>query len=183
MPDTTPPYPLSPTTPTPRPGTQHFTRAMVRRARLEHIATELLRVSAALRLPVPIETIYTHPPLDLWRTPASPLPPGVAARAGLAQVRWETARAVAGLVSASRWPLRIQLLGDRPLSDAEIDLFTAALLLPTALLAGINERQRSTPAAVATLFQTPPAITALRLAELGYLPPAARAPAQNDTTT
>lgn len=157
---------------------------MVRRARLEHLATELLRLSNALRLPVPIEGIYTHPPLNLWQTPASPLPLNAAAVLGdMCQARWETARAVAAQVCKSAWPLRASLMGDSPLPDAEIDLLAVALLLPTALLAGINERQRSDPALVSTLFQAPLSAVTVRLAELGYLSPTARAAAQNDSTT
>lgn len=184
MTDNPPPVQRSSPTPTPRPSTHQITQAMVRRARLEHLATELLCLGDALRLPVPIETVYTHPPLNLWRPPASPLPSSAAAVLGDAhQVRWETARAVAAQVSESAWPLRATLMGDDPLPDAEIDLLAVAVLLPTALLARLNERQRGDPALVANLFQAPVAAVTVRLAELGYLSPAARAAAQNDSTT
>jgi hypothetical protein len=149
---------------------------MVRRARLEHLATELLRLGAALRPPVPVEDLYTHPPHLLWHPdnaihqPDDPY-----------QARLEIARTIAQHVSASSWPLRIQLLGPQPLAAGEIELFALALLLPTGLLSGVNENQR-TPSAISTIFQVPIKATTLRLAELGYLAPDTDQRAIGDTT-
>ncbi len=172
------------TTPTPLPAHHRDTRSMVRRARLEHLATELLRLGNALRPPVPVEELYAQPPYRLWPTePGDPLMrpaanPGVEDRP---QRRLDIARAIAERVSTSSWPLRIQLLGPHPLALAEIELFALALLLPTGLLSGINEHQR-TPSAIATIFQTPLKESTLRLGELGYLTPQAEQRATGDTT-
>lgn len=172
------PTPPSDSRRTPTSVQRRSTRGMVRRARIEHLAAELLRLGDALRLPVPAEDLYRTPPQHLW-------PGGVDHPAGGDQVdpyggRWEIARAVGRAVSDSAWPLRAQLLGDQPLAESEIDLFAIALLLPTALLAGISEQQRSQPETVARLSQVPLKHTALRLGELGYLPGSAAV--HHDTT-
>lgn len=183
MPDDQPkPHPVARTTPTPLPAPHRDTRAIVRRARLEHLAAELLRLGDALRPPVPVEDLYRRPPYDFWQIdPADPLLARRPARASSDpyQHRMEIARGIAQQVSGCAWPLRIQLLGPQPLVSGEIDLFALALLLPTALLAGINAQQRH-PQTVATIFQTPLKETTLRLAELGYLSPAEQ---NHDDTT
>jgi hypothetical protein len=144
---------------------------MVRRARLEHLASELLRLGGAMRPPVPVEQLYAHPPHDLW-TPD----PALLARASeittpdVYQHRLDLARAIARQISQSVWPLRLQLLGAHPLTEAEIETVALALLLPTGLLAGVSEQQRH-PDTIAVIFQTPVTQATLRLGELGYLAP------------
>lgn len=183
MSDTPPPHPVARTSPTPLPA-HRDTRAMVRRARLEHLATELLRLGGALRPPVPIESLYANPPHLLWQPD-----PDLLLQAAdtdrtlddLYQPRLELARAIAEHISLSGWSLRVQLLGSQPLTAGEIALFALALLLPTGLLSGISERQR-TPPAISTIFQAPLKETMLRLAELGYLTPESDQPVVSDTT-
>jgi hypothetical protein len=185
MPDDQPkPHPVARTSPTPLPGPHRSTRAMVRRARLEHLATELLRLGNALRPPVPVEDLYRQPPQQLWLIDPGEPPLANDPERTLSDSYWprlEIARAVARRVSQCVWPLRIQLLGPQPLAANEINLFALALLLPTGLLAGISERQRS-PQTVSIIFQTPLKETTLRLAELGYISPAESSRAADTTT-
>ncbi len=141
---------------------------VIRRARIEHLSGELLRLAQLQRLPVPVEELLTSPPLDLWTLPYDPPSDYPTALPQSPEGRMDIARAIARLVAESRWEMCHKLLGDKPLSEYEVDVFAAALLLPTALLAGINERQR-TPNNVALLFQVPLAYAVTRLAELGYL--------------
>ncbi|MBI5958116.1 MAG: hypothetical protein HY866_05240 [Chloroflexi bacterium] len=165
-------------TPTPLPSPHRNTRAIVRRARLEHLASELLRLGDAMRPPVPVENLYAHPPHDLWQPD-----PAVLAHAtetttpDIYHNRLDLARAVAQQISGSAWPLRLQLLGPHPLTEGEIEMFALALLLPTGLLAGVSEQQR-TPQTIAIIFQTPINQAVTRLGELGYL-----APGENDSLT
>jgi hypothetical protein len=145
-------------------------KAIVRRARIEHLAMELLRLSDALRLPVPVEQIYLNPPQQLWKIDSSQATIYSPVGDDPSRVRLEIARAIARLVGESRWETRVRFLGEKPFSPGEVEVFAIALLMPTALLAGLNERQRA-PGVVETLFQIPSTEATVRLAELGYLSP------------
>jgi len=177
------PNPLARSSATPLPHSTHRgMKAIVRRARLEHLAMELLRISNALRLPVPVEEIYQKPPYDLWHIdPHMPAPYLTFSNDPL-QNRLETGRAIARLIGECQWATRLRLLGDSPLSAGEVEVFALAVLMPTALLAGLNERQRN-PSSVSMLFQLPLIETTVRLAELGYLSPADKLPVSNKPTS
>lgn len=164
------------------PNTNRGMKAIVRRARLEHLAMELLRLSNSLRLPVPVERIYEYPPLRLWHIDPRQTSEYVMTSEDYLQNRLNMARAVARLVGESPWEARVRLIGDLPFSPNEADIFATALLMPTALLAGISERQR-TPAFVSTIFQVPIAEATMRLGEMGYLTPVESSPPSNDFPT
>lgn len=176
--DQTPPPPLPPVSASGR--MSRGPKAIVRRARLEHLAAEFLRLGNALRLPVPIQRLYENPPMGLWRIAPTNEPPiyVTASEDNLAKARLEMARAVARLIAETRWDLRIRLMENKPFSSGEEDVLALALLLPTKLLAGINERQR-TATSVALIFQVPYHEAAARLTELGY---ATRSLSEEDIT-
>ncbi|WP_119066983.1 hypothetical protein [Aggregatilinea lenta] len=154
--------------PTPMAPHGHTMKIIARRARIEHMAVELLRLSSSLRLPVPVEEIYAHPPLQLWivdpdRTP--PLaPPSDETFAG----RQSIAQAIARLVGESAWTTRVRLMSTKPFTPDDIATFADTLLVPTALLSALNDRQRA-PQIVSALFQVPLSTAVKRLTELGYL--------------
>lgn len=158
-------------------------KAIVRRARLEHLAAEFLRLGDALRLPVPIQRLYENPPLRLWKIEPSGEPSIYvsASEDNLVKARLEIARAIARLLGESAWEMRIRLLGDKRLSVGEVDVLALALLLPTMLLSGISERQR-TATSVALIFQVPYPEAAARLTELGYAVQPASAAREEDIT-
>lgn len=179
--DQTPQPPLPPIS---APGrVSRGSKAIVRRARLEHLAAEFLRLGNALRLPVPIQRLYENPPMRLWQIAPSTEPPIYVTASGdnLTKARLEMGRAVARLLAESRWEMRLRLLGDQPLSPGEEDVLALALLLPTMLLAGINERQR-TATSVALIFQVPYREAAARLTELGYASHSASGEREEDIT-
>lgn len=159
------------TSSTPGPEPRHAPKSpsavgMVRRARLEFVAADLLRQAHALYLPVPVDDLLVQPPLDLWHVDLLRMTPFPAV--GAYERRMITARLIAQQVSAATWNQRVLLLGPQPFTEAEIEVFAIALLLPTTLLATLNMQQLS-PENVARLFEVPPAIALQRLAELGYL--------------
>jgi hypothetical protein len=176
------PNPAVQVIPTSLPPTHRGMKAIVRRARLEHLAMELLRLGNALRLPVPVERLYEYPPLRLWRIDPRQTSEFVMISEDYLQNRLNITRAVARLVGESQWEARIRMIGDAPFSSNEVEVFTMALLMPTALLAGISEKQR-TPAFVSTIFQVPIAEATMRLGELGYLSPLDNSAARNDIST
>ncbi len=156
------------TSPTPMAPHGHTMKIIARRARIEHMAVELLQLSGSLRLPVPVEEIYAHPPLQLWvidpeRTPALTAP----SDEPFAQ-RQTIALAIARLVGESVWSTRVRLMSSKPFTPDDITTFAATLLVPTALLSALNNRQRA-PQVVSALFQVPLATAIKRLTELGYL--------------
>ncbi|NDJ76881.1 MAG: hypothetical protein GYB65_11535 [Chloroflexi bacterium] len=145
-------------------------RKLVHRARLERLAAELLRMGDALRVPVPIDRLFHNPPQRLWRIdPQQPLvyltPPNEPL-----YYRLEIARAVARLTGEANWEVRTKLIGEQPFSASEVEVFALALLLPTALLANLNQQQRNVTT-IAKLFQVPLPETTARLTELGYIRP------------
>ncbi|MBN1681716.1 MAG: hypothetical protein JW966_15655 [Anaerolineae bacterium] len=167
------PIPLTHPLPTVQPAAASFVtnrgmQAIIRRARLEYLATQLLTLSRALRLPVPIEDILYSPPLDLWHINPDQPPPCLMQTHDPLIKRLEMARTVARLVGESGWEPRQRLLGSQSFSRNESDIFCMALLIPTALLAGLNEQQRL-PGRVSCLFQVPDEQAAIRLVELGYV--------------
>jgi hypothetical protein len=164
------PHPTARTTPTPLPTTHRGLKAIVRRARLEHLSAELLRLTNALRLPIPVEEIYLNPPQNLWSTDPNWELVYALPEEDLYQRRLEIARIVARLAGEAQWDLRIRLLGEKPFSASEVEVFALSLMLPTGLLAGINERQR-VPSSVSHIFQVPLTEATVRLGELGYLSP------------
>jgi hypothetical protein len=143
-------------------------RAIVQRARLEHLATTLLRMADALRIPVPVDAIFFDPPQGLWRIDRAQPVVYQTSPDDLPAYRLELARAVARLSGEADWPLRDELVGAGPFGPNEVDVFAMALLLPTTLLAGLNRQQR-TSARIATLFQVPEPEVMVRMAELGYI--------------
>ncbi|MBN1200212.1 MAG: hypothetical protein JXJ20_00010 [Anaerolineae bacterium] len=159
--------PLAPTAAS-LPTIHRSLKSTVRRVRIEHLATELLRQSEALRLPVPIVQVYTNPPPGLWYAGSNMLPPPPTN--GTFYERMDTARSIAQLVDASQWEPSRRMIGRHPLSPGEIEIFAIALLMPAILLARMNNRQR-TPAIIATIFQVPEMEAAVRLSELGYFAP------------
>ena len=138
--------------------------SVVRRARLEHLAAELLRSAGMMRLPVPIATLAAEPPANMWAPPAEPI------RAPSGEPRLALARHVARKTGESQWALKLRVFGAQPFTDADVELFATALLLPSTLLATLNAAQR-TPGHVARLFDVPERLAATRLAELGYSAP------------
>lgn len=152
---------------------------MVRHARLEFVAADLLRQADALRIPVPVDEVLYHPPLGLWHLDPLTMSPFPAAN--VYDQRMIIARLVAQQVSDSCWTQRRTLLGERAFTGPELDVFAVALLLPTALLATLNAQQL-TSERVTQLFQVPHDITLRRLAELGYLTPSDRTQAGDQPT-
>jgi hypothetical protein len=152
--------------PTPLPSsttgsTHRGRRGLVHRVRLEHLATELLRVVGVLRIPVDIEKLWQQPPHNLW-----PPPDDVLVGDDPHQRRWQIARSVAELVGRSAWIAKLQLVGKEPFNEDDINIFARALLMPTPLLAGLSPRQKMPPLAQ-TIFQVPLIQAEIRLAELG----------------
>jgi hypothetical protein len=143
-------------------------KAMARRARLEYLATELLRLAGALRMPVPILELYHEPPGELWQA-ATHEYAAITQGDDLAYLRIEVAREIAAKLDESEWEPRQRLFGGKHFAPDDIDALARTMLIPSALLAGISERQR-TPAIVARIFQVPEPEAAARLHELGYLP-------------
>lgn len=141
------------------PGTGKF--AVVRRARVEHLAAELLRQADAMRIPVPVEQLMQQPPLGLWPASQVEIP------ANAIDTRLAVAHLIARKAGESNWPARVKLFGQRAFSASEIAMFVVALLLPSPLLNNLNAQQR-TPEAVAQMFQVPREMAAQRLDELGY---------------
>ncbi len=164
------PHPMARNLPTPFTTSDRGLRNIVRRARLEHLTAELLRLSGALRLPVPIEEVYLNPPQNLWITDPNWEQIYALSQDIPYQRRLDIARIVARLCGEAQWDLRVRLLGEKPFSDGEVEVFALSLMLPTGLLAGINERQR-TPSSVSHIFQVPLIEATVRLGELGYLAP------------
>ncbi len=176
--------PTTGTSITPDPAPRHASTpssrvGMVRRARLEFVATDLLRQAHALEIPVPVDDLLRQPPLDLWRVDVLRMTPFPAVDAF--EGRMITARMIAQQVSDTAWDQRVTLLGARAFTPAEIEVFAVALLLPTMLLATLNAQQLA-PDHVMRLFQVPPAITLRRLAELGYLNPSDRSQVGDQAT-
>lgn len=163
------------TSPTPVATKGHTMKIIARRARIEHMAVELLRLGNVLRLPVPVEEIYLSPPLQLWQINAPRWPTLSSDPEEKFAQRLELARSIARLVGESGWTTRIRLMGRKPLTPDDVETFAATLLVPTALLSALNARQRS-PQTVAALFQVPLEAAIRRLAELGYLPHEASEP-------
>ncbi len=159
-------------TPTPLPAsatgsTHRGSRVLVHRVRLEHLAVELLRLADALRLPVPIETVWRRPPQALWN-PVSEAASGQGAAHDddPYRARWLAAVAIARAVGGSTWVAKVRLMGAAPFSDADCQVFARALLMPTPLIGRLSERQKS-PELVHTIFQAPMAEAKVRLQELG----------------
>jgi hypothetical protein len=149
-------------------STLHGREAIARRARIEHLAMDLLRMADAVWLPVPVDGIWRSPPGNLWPPPRanqqtlldSPDDPYVP--------RYQTARDIARFVSDSAWDKKDRMLGGKPLDGDERHIFALALLIPTALLLTLSERQLSSAGLVATIFQVPVAMAQERLQDLGY---------------
>src|SRR5690606_501818 len=148
-------------------STHRGSRVSVHRVRLEHLAVELLRVSGALRLPVPVEALWQHPPHGLWDPQSEnfalyPPRPGDDPYAG----RWRIATAIANAVSGTAWVNKVHLMGAVPFNEADRQVFARALLVPTPLLSTLSERQKS-PERIHNIFQVPLAEAKVRLEELG----------------
>jgi hypothetical protein len=156
------------TSPTPTASRGHTMKIIARRARIEHMAVELLQLSGSLRLPVPVDEIYSRPPLQLWAVDPERAPQLAPPTDDPFAQRLTTARAIARLVGESAWSTRVRLMSSKPLTADDIDTFAATLLVPTALLSALNSRQRA-PQIVAVLFQVPISTAIKRLTELGYL--------------
>ncbi len=159
----------TPTPPAPAAtSTQRGRRIMVRRARIEHLSMELLRLAEALRLPVPVDAIWHTPPAGLWLPPASGQQTLVEDADNPYLPRFSTARDIAHLVNESDWAIKNRLLGSNLMSSDERTTFAIALLMPTALLATLA-RQQLRPNLVAHIFQVPEELATNRLYDLGYL--------------
>ncbi len=141
---------------------------MVRRARIERLAMELLRVADAVRLPVPVDALWHSPPPGFWLPPSSGQQTLVEDTDNPYLPRFTTAREIAAFVNQSNWGIKEQLLGSTPMDDEERTTFAVALLMPTALLATLSRRQLM-PDLVARIFQVPVALAEQRLRELDYL--------------
>lgn len=150
--------------------------AVVRRARIEHIAAELLRVADAMRAPVAVTDLYQQPPINLWPATTAQVP------AHTPELRMAVARLIAQKVGDSNWSLRHKLVSARPFSASEIEMFAIALLLPSTLISSLSARQH-TPDGIAQLFQVPYNVAAQRLRDLGYAPGAPHADAPGNATT
>ena len=149
-------------------STLHGRRAIVRRARIERLAMELLRLADAARLPVPVDTLWHSPPPGLWPPPSTSQQTLVEDTDNPYLTRFITAREIAAFVNQSDRGIKEQLLGSTPMDDEERTLFAIALLMPTALLATLSRRQLM-PDRVAHIFQVPAALAEQRLRELDYL--------------
>lgn len=139
--------------------------SITRRARLEHLATEFLRATRSLQLPVPLEAIAQTPPAALWPADAAFHLPG---QMGSPTQRMALARHIAHQVANSHWVMRHQLMGCQPMTAEEIEQLAHNLLIPVLLLNTLNEGQR-TPQRVAQLFAAPHEAAFARLGEMGYL--------------
>ncbi len=151
-----------------RTTTQQNRRAMVRRARIEHLALELLRLADAVRLPVPVDSLWRFPPLNLWPAPAITQQTIIVDPDNPYLPRYVTAREIARALGESAWEAKKRLLGNDPLNDDEKHTFAIALLMPTPLFTSLSERQKQ-PHIVASIFQVPQTLAETRLRDLGYL--------------
>jgi hypothetical protein len=151
-----------------RTTTQQNRRTMVRRARIEHLALELLRLADAVRLPVPVDSLWRFPPSDLWPAPAVTQQTIIIDPDNPYLPRYITAREIARALGESAWEAKKRLLGNDPLSDDETHMFAVALLMPTPLFTNLSERQKQ-PHIVASIFQVPQPLAETRLRDLGYL--------------
>ena len=159
-------------TPTPSPltstSTQRGRLRIARRARIEHLAMSLLRLADAVRLPVPVDSIWRSPPEALWTPPSAGRETLLDDPEAPFLPRLKTARQIARFVDESAWALRERLLGKQAMTADERDIFAQALLMPTALLATLSAHQRR-PAIVSRIFQVPEKLAEERLHDLGYL--------------
>ncbi len=156
--------------PNPTSSTRPSTRTLVRKVRLEHLAVELLRLGDALRLPVPIDSLWKDPPLGLW----VPDPETITVTAMITDEdpytpRLMTARDIAVRVGKGSWSIKVKLLGSEPFSDEDVTIFARALLIPSQLIFRLSERQK-TPENVSIIFQVPRSEAEQRLVELGLMP-------------
>ncbi len=144
-------------------------RVIARRARIEYLAMELLRLANAVRLPVPVDGLWRNPPASLWPPPHAQMQTLADDQDDPTVLRYRTAREIAGFVSDSRWPEKERLLGGKPLDGDERHHFAIALLMPTALVASLSARQVGDPPLVAQIFQVPLKLAEQRLRELNHL--------------
>lgn len=158
----------TPPPPAPAPtSTQHGRRIIVRRARIEHLSMELLRLAEALRLPIPVDAIWYTPPAGLWPAPSHSQQTLAEDADNPYMPRFRTARDIAALVNESNWAIKNRLLGSTLMTADERTIFAIALLMPTALLATLS-RQQLQPHLVAHIFQVPEEMAIDRLDDLGY---------------